>query len=326
MNDGMVAEDVPPPPRAPERSALEAERRHLWGLCYRMTGSASDADDLVQETFIRAMERPPADATRPLRPWLVRVAVNLAKDHLRQRKRRGYDGIWLPTPIESAEFEYATGKPEEEPEARYDAMESASFAFLVALEALSPKERAVLLLRDAFDYSSGETSDALQMSEENVRVTLHRARKAMETYDQGRARPSPERTRLSDELLRNLLGKIAVQDFTGAAALFSERPVHMGDGGGVHHAGRKAVHGAEKISRMYGKLATKRSDQARFSIRQLSGMPALVTDDPGANKPNAPRAVLLLDMDAAGRIRAVYSVLAPAKLGRIQWPARDASS
>ena len=76
--------------------ALETDRRLLWGLCYRMTGNAADADDLVQETFVRAIEKPPLRTDEPLRPWLVRVAINLSRDLLRRRKRQAYVGPWLP--------------------------------------------------------------------------------------------------------------------------------------------------------------------------------------------------------------------------------------
>jgi len=75
---------------------LESDRRVLWGLCYRMTGNAADADDLVQETFVRALERPPKRTDEPLRPWLLRVAINLSRDLLRKRKRRPYIGSQLP--------------------------------------------------------------------------------------------------------------------------------------------------------------------------------------------------------------------------------------
>ena len=74
-------------------------KRVLWGMCYRMTGSAADADDIVQDTFVKALERPPADTEAPLRPWLVKVAMNLSRDHLRRRRRREYFGPWLPSPV-----------------------------------------------------------------------------------------------------------------------------------------------------------------------------------------------------------------------------------
>ena len=83
---------------------LFAEQRDfLWGYCYRMTGSAADAEDMVQETFIRAWQRPPADTSRPWRPWLVRVATNLVRDAARKNQRRQYTGPWLPSPVETEE-------------------------------------------------------------------------------------------------------------------------------------------------------------------------------------------------------------------------------
>src|SRR6185436_13556133 len=168
--------------------ALEIDRRLLWGLCYRMTGNAADADDLVQETFVRAIEKPPPRTDEPLRPWLVRVAMNLSRDLLRRRKREGYTGPWLPSPVPTddeespASYEPATGG-EDSPVARYDLKESISFAFLLALEALTPSQRAVLLLRDVFDYSTSETAEALGITEANTKVVLLRARRNMKEYD-----------------------------------------------------------------------------------------------------------------------------------------------
>src|SRR4030095_438085 len=78
---------------------IETDRRLLWGLCYRMTGNAADADDLVQETFVRTLQSPPRDTSQPLSPWLRRVAMNLSRDLLRRRRRREYAGQWLPSPV-----------------------------------------------------------------------------------------------------------------------------------------------------------------------------------------------------------------------------------
>src|SRR5207249_6583174 len=121
----------------------EQHRRFLWGLCYRMTGSAADAEDVVQDTFVRAIEHPPRRTEEPLRPWLVKVALNLARDLLRRRRRREYVGPWLPSPLETdwssqgATADRERDPPSHEPatlEGRYDLLESVSFAFLVALE------------------------------------------------------------------------------------------------------------------------------------------------------------------------------------------------
>jgi RNA polymerase sigma factor (sigma-70 family) len=96
----------------------EANRRVLWGLCYRMTGDADEAEDIVQKTFVRALATPPRDTSEPWRPWLVRVALNIARDRLR-RRRRDYPGPWIPTPISEDEgLEEAPLPSEDSPESR----------------------------------------------------------------------------------------------------------------------------------------------------------------------------------------------------------------
>src|ERR1044071_1374604 len=109
--------------------AFETDRRMLWGLCYRMTGNAADADDLVQETFVKAIEHPPRNTDAPLRPGLIRVAMNLSRDYLRQRRRRSYTGPWLPSPVPTGDAEspasYEPPAPSEDsPSARYELIES----------------------------------------------------------------------------------------------------------------------------------------------------------------------------------------------------------
>ena len=108
------------------------------GLCYRLSGSAADADDLVQATFVRALEHPPARTDEPWRPWLTRVAINLGRDLLRRRKRRRYVGPWLPSPIATGDDgALASYEPTltsgVTTEGRYDMLESVSFAFRLAL-------------------------------------------------------------------------------------------------------------------------------------------------------------------------------------------------
>ncbi|HKX28697.1 MAG TPA: sigma-70 family RNA polymerase sigma factor, partial [Blastocatellia bacterium] len=189
--------------------AFKEHERFLWGLCYRLTGNAADADDLVQETFIRALKSPPARTDEPWRPWLVRVAINLGRDLLRQRKRRGYDGPWLPSPIEAGaealESEVGPSDERGDPAARYDLLESVSFAFLLALEALTPTHRAVLLLRDVFDYSVKESASALEITEQNVKTTLHRARRIMLNYDKSRPLPDQALSEQSRQVMERFM-------------------------------------------------------------------------------------------------------------------------
>jgi len=188
-----------------------AERRFVWRLCYRMTGSAADADDVLQETFVRAIAQPPPRTDLAWRPWLVRVAVNLARDCLRRRRRAPYRGPWLPAPIdcggadapEPPAYEVGAGAARST-EGRYELMESVSYAFLLALEALTPAQRAVLLLRDVIDYDVRETALALGMSEANVKTTHHRARRAMAAYNGARCPPTPARQAATGAALNGL--------------------------------------------------------------------------------------------------------------------------
>ncbi|HXZ85653.1 MAG TPA: sigma-70 family RNA polymerase sigma factor, partial [Myxococcota bacterium] len=207
---------------APVQQALERafadERRLLFGLCYRMTGSAADAEDIVQETFARALAHPPPRSDAPWRPWLVRVALNLARDELRRRKRRSYHGPWLPEPVDDAELGLGAHEPASTT-GRYELVESVSFAFLLALEALSPAQRAVLLLRDVFEYSSAEAAAALELSDANARVLLHRARRAMADYDRTRFVPERAAREQSLALLGRFMALFAQQDVAGMEQL-----------------------------------------------------------------------------------------------------------
>ena len=118
-------------------------KKMLWGVSYRMTGCAADADDIVQETFARAAERSAPSDEHAWRPWLMRVATNLSLDLLRHRRRRSYQGSWLPSPVETTDEEAAFDTTAPSTEAHYEWRESLSFAFLLTLEALTPRQRAV---------------------------------------------------------------------------------------------------------------------------------------------------------------------------------------
>ena len=211
-----------------------------------MTGNAADADDLVQETFVRAIKRPPPRTDEPWRLWLVRVAINLSRDLLRQRKRQSYEGQWLPSPIETVPPAFDPPDESGNPATRYDLIESVSFAFLLALEALTPKQRAVLLLRDVFDYSVNETAAALRMSAANVKTTLHRARKAIAEYDRARRPITQELQEQARQVIEKFLGYLFNHDIAGAEALLAKNVRHVSDGGGEFHAARVPVVGREK--------------------------------------------------------------------------------
>ncbi len=297
---------------------FDAPRRFLWGLCYRMTGSAADADDVVQDTFIRALERPPRRQDEPWRPWLVRVAMNLARDLLRRRKRERYTGPWLPAPIETPP---ETAPPSYEPivdgqslEARYDLLESVSFAFLVALEALTPKQRAVLLLTDVFDYSVAEAGAALGMSASNVKTTHHRARRAMEAYDRRRQLPIASRQGPTRVALERFLTCLGNSDVPGIEAMLTDDARALTDGGGEFIAALRPIIGRQNVARFFIGVARNRARGIRMSVRLLNAMPALVLDFDDPMPGQAPRLVLAADIEGEERLSCFYLIAATRKL------------
>jgi RNA polymerase sigma-70 factor (ECF subfamily) len=297
--------------------APEAHRRYLWALAYRMTGCAADADDVVQETFTRALERTPPDARRPWRPWLVRVAVNLAHDTLRRRRRRAYVGPWLPSPVEDEALpavEAALGAGLST-DGRYDLLESASYAFLLALEALTPRERAVLLLMDVFDYTVAEVAALLGLAAGNVKVIHHRAKKRMAGYDARRARPDDDAADRHREALMRFATAVASGDMATLEALLASDVVVTSDGGGgAGFAARVPVVGAAKVAGMYVKLARRFGAPTRAELRSFGGQPGLYLEYAATARNPGLRDVILLELDGTGRITALYSVLAPGKL------------
>jgi RNA polymerase sigma-70 factor, ECF subfamily len=308
-------------------AALKEHERFLWGLCYRMTGSAADADDLVQETFVRALTRPPARTDEPWRPWLTRVALNLGRDLLRRRKRRAYVGPWLPAPIEAPAGEASAGPREPSPpsweasgdeetstEGRYDLLESVSFAFLLALEALTPMQRAVLLLRDVFDYTVREAADALGTSEANVKTSHHRARRAMEAHDRSRQVPTAAREAHTRRALERFMASIMRDDVEAVEALLSESVRVLSDGAGEYLAARVPVVGRSKVARFFLKLRHGVNARARVQWRTVNGHAALLIEREPAQPTDAPRMLVACDADPDGRITAFYWVLATKKL------------
>jgi RNA polymerase sigma-70 factor (ECF subfamily) len=296
---------------------FRAQRPFLWSVLYRMTGNAADAEDLVQETFVRALARPPARPDAPWRPWLVRVALNLGRDLLRARRRRGYPGTWLPSPVDTGEGEPPSFEPSDasgSPAVRYDLLESVSFAFLLALEALTPSQRAVLLLRDAFEYSVRETARALEMSEANVKTTHGRARRAMAGYDRDRRPPTPDTRARTQEALSRFLGCLARGDAAGIELLLASGVRAFADGGGEFAASRAPVAGREKVARLYLGIGRRFSEGVDVRFRILNGLPAVVVEQAEVPPGWPRRAVIQCELDDEGRIARIFSVAATRKL------------
>ena len=292
-----------------DASELERHRQRLWWLCYRMTGVAADADELVQDTFVRALEAPPRDGSRELLPWLFRVAANASTDLLRKRAVRGYFGDWLPSPIELDDL----ADEGLSPSARYGQRESLSYAFLIALEALSPSQRAVLLLRDVFDYSVRETAEALSLSEANVKTQHHRARAALESYERDRRVPDPAREGLSRAAMLRLLALASLGDSKAVERVLAEDVVAINDANGEVYAIGRPARTAKRVAGFFVRFSPK-TRVLRAYAGMFNGLPGVATELRPHIAGGGHMVVNLFDVDPGGAITRYYGVLASRKL------------
>jgi len=306
----------------PESSAIEAAfrsgERRLWALCYRLTGVAADADDVVQEAFVRAIEAPASLAGSDLDRWLVRVATNLSLDCLRRRKRSRYSGSWLPSPVETSAIPDTDAPCEDGADRTVERAEQVSYAFLVALEALGPRARAVLLLADVLDYSAGEIADVLDTSEGNVRVLHHRARRAIEAFDVDVVVSPAVRAR-QRKALEQLLSCMARQDASGMEALLADDVRSITDGGGVYTALREPLVGKHAVARFHLETARRRAPISRTELRWVNGTAALTVVTRPLRPQMAPELVLRCEVDDDGRIREIHTILNPRKLTAVRF-------
>ncbi len=274
----------------------EAHRRLLWGIAYRLTGTVQDADDVVQDCMLRVVERPPADHTRPLRPWLVAVTLNLARDNLRRRKRRGYVGPWLPAPVPDARLA----------DEALALRETSSWAFLCAAEALTPTQRAVWLAREVLEMTSAETAEALGNTPSAVDVALHRARRALTDL--------PTAPTLADEATLGAFFALLQVGLPGAAArLLHPDVTAFNDGNGTVNAGRLPIRGPRKILTFFRRLA-KTHASVRWSLLRANGVLTLVGElDPHPPLRLPARFTLSAEL-RDGKIWRFYSQLSGPKL------------
>lgn len=289
----------------PLEAAFADHRRLLWALGFRMLGTPQDADEVVQEAFVRALRSPP-DSTRPLRPWLVKVAANVARDRLRRRRRAPYPGPWLPAPLD---VDAATDgvcrpafPPPPAPDEQLERLERLSYGLMVALEQLTPAQRAVWLLREVMGLSTAEAAAALEVQPGSVKVTLHRARRALQ--------PSGESDPGDLAPVAHLAQAVLAGDVAGVVGLLADDVVALSDGGGVFHAAQVPIRGGDPVARLLVGLARKNAG-AEYAPAWL-GAPAVVVRAP-PKVGFAERSVTLFGV-RRGRISAVWTVLAPTKL------------
>jgi RNA polymerase sigma-70 factor (ECF subfamily) len=283
-------------------ATFETHRPRLFGLAYRLLGSASDAEDVVQDAFVRWSE---ADSVVAPSAWLTTVVTNLCRNQLAsaRARRERYVGTWLPEPVLTSGG--ALG-PLETAEQR----ESVSLALLTLLEQLTPPERAVFVLRESFGHSHGEIAEMLGVSEAGSRQLHRRARQRIGA-PQPRFRPEPDEWR---RLVERFLVAAGEGDVAGLERLLADDVAYWSDGGGKSPVARRPVFGRWRVARLFGKLIPKYVGDPRFWRQaevwqaEVNGEPALLAWTGGVLF-----AALVPEM-AGGRITALRVMANPEKI------------
>ena len=284
-----------------EGDAFQELRPLLLSIAYRMVGSASEAEDLVQEAYLR-FHRAVSDGAEVASPkaWLSAVTTRLAIDHLRsaRARRERYVGAWLPEPLVTGEAD--------DPASHAETVDTLSLAFLVLLERLSPVQRAVFVLHEVFGYGYAEIAELVGRSEGNCRQIAARARRHVEA-----GRPRFEASRIQrEELARRFFAAVDQGDTQGLVGLLAADAVLYGDGGGKAPALTAPLHGAERVARVLLGLARRgRTAGMRYQPAEINGHPGLLALDPAGRL----LGVLALDI-ADGRVQTVRSIVNPDKL------------
>jgi RNA polymerase sigma-70 factor (ECF subfamily) len=279
--------------------AFDEHRSLLFSIAYRMLGSVMDAEDVVQEAYLR-WQGASGEEVRSPRSYLSAIVTRLSIDRLRSARaqRERYVGPWLPEPLST--------EPGPAEAATLD--DTLSMAFLVLLESLSPVERAVFLLREVFGYGYDEISRIVGKSEANCRQISRRAREAVAAR-RPRFEASPEE---EERLMGSFLRASLDGDMGGLLSLLSEDVTLYSDGGGKTRAALNPIHGSDRVARFLTGILRKLPPG--FAVRRtpVNGRPGLV----GYSADGSPQSVVTLDV-AEGRIRAVRLVVNPEKLKNV---------
>ncbi len=283
---------------------FERHRAHLFGVAYRLLGSAQDAEDVLQDAWIRFSRVAPEEVESP-RPYLVTVVTRLALDVLRSAhaRREAYVGPWLPEPVPTHRLR------DDEPAEWLARQQSASIAFLWLLERLNPVERAVLVLHDAFDYGHEEIGRVIGRTAVASRQALRRARRRV---DEARTAEGLRPAHPADEH-----GRRAMQRFVAAAEEGNLQPlldllaadvVLVSDGGGRAVAATRPVSGRDRVSRLLSGFAAKETVD-RVDAAEYNGQPAL-----RAYRGGRLVALFVFAFDPAGELVQVFVLRNPEKL------------
>ncbi|MBA3528737.1 MAG: RNA polymerase sigma-70 factor [Propionibacteriaceae bacterium] len=291
-----------------DADAFESLRRYLFAIAYRMLGSASEAEDIVQDAYLRARDVR-ADEVHSLKAYLATVVTRLCLDQLRSARaqREVYIGPWLPEPVPTADLTQAgdvTNRPAEATEQADDI----SLALLVLLERLTPEERATYVLREAFAYPYDEIASVLGKSSAAVRQLSHRAKKRV-AAGRPRFQTSPETQRA---LAERFLAASRGGDLGALTAILAADVTGWSDGGGVVRAARRPIVGRDAVARLIVGQASKWLHDVTTTFASVNGgIAALYWRDGHLIN------VLILDADASG-IHAILAVVNPEKLAYLE--------
>ncbi|WP_461119883.1 sigma-70 family RNA polymerase sigma factor [Saccharothrix stipae] len=287
-------------------STFTGHRSHLVGVAYRLTGSVADAEDAVQEAWLRLTGLSPqarADI-RDLRGWLTTVVGRICLDRLRSAavRRERYVGQWLPEPLVTS--------GEDDPLDAVVRDDGVRLAALVVLDRLTPEQRVAFVLHDAFSVPFAEIADALGCTVATARQHASRGRKAAADAD------PPPRVALEEqrEVLERFLRALATGDVDAVIGLLHPDVVLVGDGGGKARTAARVISGADKVARFILGLLRRYGD--------VEGRPALVNGDVGlvfgAQGELTPRVEAVVVRD--GKVAGVYDMSNPDKLGHVPFP------
>lgn len=289
---------------------FEEHRSLLFGIAYRMLGSRADAEDMVQEAFLRWQKQDAAEI-ESVKAWLISAVTRLSIDQLRsaRRKREEYVGIWLPEPIVGADESAAS------PVKVAALSDSLGLAFLHLMEDLAPIERAVFMLREAFDYDYAEIAKIVEKSEANCRQLFSRAKQHLAQREL-KEEPAGEK---AERVVQQFLEACATGDMQSFLAVLTEDAVLYSDGGGKVRAALKPIVSAEFIGRFYMGIRRKGFAGGLVEIVRVNGkVGAILRRTDG-------RVSVTAFAFEGDRIKSVYMVSNPDKLRGLM-PSSDAST
>ncbi|MBQ0866144.1 RNA polymerase sigma factor SigJ [Streptomyces sp. A73] len=289
---------------------FEEHRAVLLGVAYRMLGRVADAEDVVQEAWLRWSAADRAQVREP-RGYLVRVTTRLAIDRLRQAqsRREAYVGTWLPEPLVT-DFEATVAPSRQEGAERAVLAESVSLAVLVVLESLSPLERAVFVLREAFGFPYAEIARTLERTESAVRQLAGRARRHVaERKPRFEVDPGLQR-----DLTERFLKAALEGDLQGLVSVLAPDVRLVSDSGGGAKAPHRVILGADKVGRFLAAVAQEGVRDPAFDFRLLE-----LNGGPGALVTHGGRPDVVFSVDVAdGLIQAIYLIRNPGKLTHLR--------